>query len=155
MALQVNLNPGEKAERELLVRDLNQRINQGRVPRQQLGQEDFLTILVTQLTHQDPSSPMEDKEFIAQMAQFSSLEQMIGMAGNFARLTEMLTNTEASSALGKSVELSVAVPGEDEVQSVQGVVRAVSRGSEPQVLVNGVYYDWNQVTRVFESAASP
>ncbi|MDR0401171.1 MAG: flagellar hook assembly protein FlgD [Treponema sp.] len=150
MALQSVLNAGERAEREQLVRDLNLTLNQGKVPRQQLGQDDFLKILITQLAHQDPTAPMEDKEFIAQMAQFSSLEQMTGMAGNFARLTEMLTNTEASSALGKQVELAVAVPGEEKEQVVQGLVRAVTRGSEPQVLVNGTYYGWDQVVKVFE-----
>jgi flagellar basal-body rod modification protein FlgD len=93
---------------------------------------------------------MEDKEFIAQMAQFSTLEQMTGMAGNFARLTEMLTNTEASSALGRSVELNTPGPEGDEGRVVQGVVRAVTRGTNPQVLVNGIYYDWTQVSRVFE-----
>jgi flagellar basal-body rod modification protein FlgD len=150
-AIQSVLNAGEMAERDQLVRDINLKINEeGRTSRQQLGQDDFLKLLVTQLAHQDPTAPMEDKEFIAQMAQFSSLEQITGMAKNFARLTEMLTNTEASSALGKQVELSVAVPGEEEERAVQGMVRAVSRGSDPQVLVNGVYYGWDQVTKVFE-----
>ena len=42
----------------------------------QLGKDDFLQLLVTQLQHQDPLNPMDDKETIAQMAQFSALEQM-------------------------------------------------------------------------------
>ena len=41
-----------------------------------LGQEDFLTILITQLSNQDPTQPMKDTEFIAQMAQFSSVQQL-------------------------------------------------------------------------------
>jgi flagellar basal-body rod modification protein FlgD len=87
---------------------------------------------------------MEDKEFIAQMAQFSTLEQMTGIAGDFTRLTEMFTNTEAATALGKTVELNV---GEE---IIQGAVKAVSRGTEPQILVNGTYYEWDKVVRVFE-----
>jgi flagellar basal-body rod modification protein FlgD len=103
-----------------------------------------LKILITQLSYQDPTAPMEDKEFIAQMAQFSTLEQMTSMAADFNRLTNMLAGTEAASALGQAVEL---VEGD---QVVQGTVKAVSRGDMPQVLVNGAYYNWNQVTKVFE-----
>ncbi len=45
-----------------------------------LGKDDFLKLLVTQLTHQDPTEPMKDQQFVAQMAQFSSLEQMQNIA---------------------------------------------------------------------------
>jgi flagellar basal-body rod modification protein FlgD len=66
------------------------------------------------------------------------------MAADFAKLTAMISGNEASSALGKNVEL---VDGE---HVVQGVVRAVTRGENPTVLINGAYYNWNQVNKVFQ-----
>ena len=130
-------------EIERFVRDFNLKLNPTRQPTQNLGKDDFLKILITQLSYQDPTAPMQDKEFIAQMAQFSTLEQMTGMARDFARLTEIISSSEASSALGKSVELFMGD------RTVQGVVQAVTRGDFPQVLVNGIYYNWDQVSKVF------
>jgi len=114
------------------------------LPNQNLGKEDFLKILLTQLAHQDPTAPMEDKEFIAQMAQFSSLEQMSNMAADFAKMAQMLRVTEASTSLGKAVELNLGDV------TVQGTVQAVTREEMPQILVNGRYYPWEQVTTVYE-----
>ncbi|MDR1908504.1 MAG: flagellar hook assembly protein FlgD [Spirochaetaceae bacterium] len=145
MALQSVLGAQELADLDRQVREVNAQVNQGRVPQQELGKDDFLKLLITQLSYQDPTAPMEDKEFIAQMAQFSSLEQMTGIAAEFNRLTNLIASSEAASALGRSVEL---FEGEN---VIQGVVRAVTRGDgAPQILVNGNYYAWDQVTRVFE-----
>jgi flagellar basal-body rod modification protein FlgD len=133
----------EKFQLEKFVHDYNVGINPARQPQQSLGRDDFLKILITQLSFQDPTSPMEDKQFIAQMAQFSSLEQMTAMAKDFSKLTSMLMGNEASSALGKTVEI---IEGE---RTVQGIVQAVTRGETPQVLVRGNFYDWDQVNKVF------
>jgi flagellar basal-body rod modification protein FlgD len=138
------LSPQEKAVLNMEVDTFNKSIQKGRMPNQSLGKDDFLKILITQLSHQDPTAPMEDKEFIGQMAQFSTLEQMSGMASDFNRLANLLTGSEATSALGRSVEILEG----DHV--VQGTVRAVTRGNIPELLVNGAYYQWDQVTRVFE-----
>ena len=49
-----------------------------------LGKDEFLQLLVTQMQYQDPLNPTSDTEFIAQMAQFSSLEQMQNLNNNFS-----------------------------------------------------------------------
>jgi len=137
------LSSDERLQLDKFVHDYNVGLNPTRQPQQNLGKDDFLKILITQLSYQDPTAPMEDKEFIAQMAQFSTLEQMTGMAKDFSKLTSMLMGNEASSALGKNVEIK---EGE---RTVQGVVQAVTRGETPEVLVNGNFYDWNHVIKVF------
>lgn len=144
MVLQSVISPHDQVELTRTVREHNAAINKGKNPQQNLGKDDFLKILITQLSYQDPTAPMEDKQFIAQMAQFSTLDQMTSMANDFSRLNTMLTGNEAVGALGKSVELSI---GEN---VVQGTVKAVTRGAIPEVLVNGSYYQWSQVTKVFE-----
>jgi flagellar basal-body rod modification protein FlgD len=142
--MQSVLSSQEKAALTQYVDQFNKTVNEGRKPQQNLGRDDFLKLLITQLSYQDPTAPMEDKEFIAQMAQFSSLEQMTSMAGDFAKLTQMLMAGEATSALGKSVEIT------DGEQVIQGRVNAVNRGQIPEILVNGENYPWEKVTRVFE-----
>lgn len=115
----------------------------GRTASSELGKDDFLKLLLTQLANQDPTSPMENTEFIAQMAQFSSLEQMTNMATSFTKLSNVLASSEASSALGKTVELDL------NGETITGVVEATTRGTNPQIQVNGNLFNMEQVRKVY------
>ena len=68
-----------------------------------LGKDDFLKLLLTQLSNQDPLKPMEDKEFIAQLAQFNTLEQMQQVNKNLVDMLTTQTISQASSLIGKLV----------------------------------------------------
>ncbi|HSV47300.1 MAG TPA: flagellar hook capping FlgD N-terminal domain-containing protein [Ramlibacter sp.] len=62
-----------------------------------MGMEDFLKILMTQLTFQDPMKPMDNQEFMAQMAQFTSLEQTQQMN---EKMSQLITNQAALQSVG-------------------------------------------------------
>lgn len=115
----------------------------GRKASQELGKDDFLKLLITQLSHQDPTNPMDNTAFIAQMAQFSSLEQMNNMANGFDRMASLMNNNDAVSTLGKTVDIEI---GSDKIT---GVVESVTRGEKPQVLVNGNYYSLEHINAVY------
>jgi len=146
MSQPVMLSSAERSEVEKFVRDHNLKLDptgSKREASQGMGRDDFLKLLITQLSYQDPTAPMQDREFIAQMAQFSTLEQMTAMSHDFSKLAAVLMGNEANSELGKSVEL---VEGD---RVVQGAVQAVTRGERPQILVNGSFYNWDQVVKIF------
>ncbi|MDP1569076.1 MAG: flagellar hook capping FlgD N-terminal domain-containing protein [Vicinamibacterales bacterium] len=64
----------------------------------QLGRDAFLNLLVTQLQHQDPTNPMADADFIAQLATFSQLEKLSEIADGIAKLNKALgVDTNAPS----------------------------------------------------------
>lgn len=75
----------------------------GKLPAE-LDKDSFLKLLVAELRHQDPTQPMNDREFISQMAQFSSLEQMSNMNQSIERLLLRSQSGEAFSLIGKEVE---------------------------------------------------
>jgi len=138
------LSGQEKATTQMQVDAFNKALTNGRVKKNELNKDDFLQILITQLAHQDPTSPMEDKEFIAQMAQFSSLEQMTNMSSEFSSLTNAMNAGQAYGLLGKQVSIL------DGDAVVNGTVEAVSGREFPQVLVNDKYYDFESVETVTE-----
>ena len=85
------------------------------------ARDQFLQLLVTQLRHQDPLSPVQDKEFIAQLAQFSTLEGIEKLNASFADLLSLQQLTEGSALLGKTVTFREgAVAG-----ALQGVVQGI------------------------------
>ncbi len=71
--------------------------------KQGLDRSAFLRLLVTELTYQDPINPVDDKDFIAQLAQFSSLEAMEGMSVGFENLSRSSQWVYAISLIGKHV----------------------------------------------------
>jgi flagellar basal-body rod modification protein FlgD len=85
-----------------------------------LGEEDFLKILLTQLTYQDPLKPLDNQEFIAQFAQFASLDQTRQSNENLNALLMMQMADQAVGLLGKAVEVRT------ESGSVVGEVTAVA-----------------------------
>lgn len=123
---------------------LDSELRSGRVASRELGKDDFLKLLMAQMTNQDPTSPMENTEFIAQMAQFTSLEQMTNMSQNFEKMASMINSSEAQSMLGHTVQIDLGAE-----QSTTGVVEAATRGSSPQVQVNGMFYDMNKIKAVY------
>ncbi|WP_088187722.1 flagellar hook capping FlgD N-terminal domain-containing protein [Desulfosporosinus sp. FKA] len=75
-----------------------------------LGKDDFLKLLVTQMENQDPMNPMDDTQSIAQMAQFSALEQMTNIATgmdtlntNFSAYNQQSLLAQGAALIGKSV----------------------------------------------------
>jgi flagellar basal-body rod modification protein FlgD len=82
---------------------------QSRDPAQIMGKNDFLNLLVTQLQHQDPLNPAESTEFTAQLAQFSSLEQLSNINDNLKNMElfqTSVTNSQAVSYIGKEITAS-------------------------------------------------
>ena len=118
-------------------------VHEGRKTSNELGKDDFLKLLITQLSNQDPTSPMEDTQFISQMAQFSSLEQMTNMSTSFAKMADYLNSQEAAGTLGKTVELDIGDA------TVQGIVEGATRGENPQVMVNGMYYSMDKIKAIY------
>lgn len=138
------LSQTEMTKLQGLVESVNKSLANGKGLVSSLGKDDFLKILMTQLTHQDPTQPMEDREFVAQMATFSTLEQISNMNEDIGRIFSMLRRNEALGLLGRTVEIAV---GED-AAPVVGSVSEVTGGDLPQLLVNGTYYDFADVVSV-------
>jgi len=73
-----------------------------------LGKDDFMKLLVTQLSHQNPLNPMDAQDFSAQLAQFSSLEQMTNTNANLLKLLDAqqaVTNSSMINMIGKMVDV--------------------------------------------------
>ena len=99
-----------------------------------MGKDAFLKLLVTELKHQDPTQPMQDREFISQMAQFSALEQMTNVSKSMDALNRSARSSEAYSLLGKRVEAFNPATG----RAVEGEVsRIYYRENDIRLLVNG------------------
>jgi flagellar basal-body rod modification protein FlgD len=122
------------------------------VPGGKLGQNAFLQLLATQLEYQNPLQPENNTQFIAQLAQFSSLEQMTNVSSEETQVVQGVSQVGQSvdmsamfSLLGDTVTLNTSAG------AVSGQVSGVSlAGSAPTITVNGQSYplaDVQSVTR--------
>ncbi|MDH5325983.1 MAG: flagellar hook capping protein [Gammaproteobacteria bacterium] len=101
-----------------------------------IGQEDLFKILLTQLTYQDPLKPLDNQEFIAQLAQFSSLEQTRESNENLTALLTMQAAEQSIGLIGKTVQVETENGGE-----VGDVIAVRFQQGKPLLTVNfnGVY----------------
>ena len=97
-----------------------------------LGKDDFLKLFVAQLQHQDPLSPMENAEFMGQMASFSTLEQVSKLAAANEQLAAQMSLTGAVGLLGRSVTYTDAAGARQ-----TGTVERVSTSGGKSVLTVG------------------
>ena len=142
MDLSALLSPDQYVKLQKTVELYNSNLSGQRKAKQVLDKDDFLKLLITQLTNQDPTKPMEDREFIAQMAQFSALEQMVNMGEKMAQVANLVGRGQAYSLLGKTVTVA------NGTETAVGTVEEVSGGDYPQILINGKYYDAASVESV-------
>lgn len=112
-----------------------------------LDKDAFFKLLITQLKYQDPLTPMENTEFVAQMAQFSSLEQMANMNANLSQFLRIQALSEGASLIGRNVETVDADTGE----IIRGEVVRVSfeEGSMYAYLDNDRKIDIEGITAVY------
>ena len=109
----------------------------------QLGKEDFLLLLVTQMQYQDPLSPQENTDFVAQLAQFSALEQM-------SNLNQTVSNNSAYALIGQEVVIHHTSSTGD-VQEIQGSVEKVTiRNGTAYVTVDGQDFLYDEVVQVID-----
>ena len=103
----------------------------------QLGQEDFLKLMTTQLQNQDPFAPMENGEFIAQMAQFSTVTGITSMDESLKNVAAKLGETRIATAanmLGHSVLVPGKIARTDDEGSVNGVIDLPSAATNVNVV---------------------
>ena len=113
---------------------------------QNLSASDFLELLVTEMTHQDPLDPMNDKEFMAQMAQFSSLEEMSGLNKTMSDFVRGQQLSGANNYLGHDV--TILGDGGNRINGQVTAVSSSNQEGELRVTVNDVEYDVAQIQSV-------
>ncbi|HAE12472.1 MAG TPA: hypothetical protein DCG39_12610 [Opitutae bacterium] len=106
--------------------------------------DDFLQLLTSQISNQDPLEPMKDTEFISQMANIASLEQMQQFTKGFESFADSQKDMVAQAYLGRLVSIS------SEGTEVSGLVESVEKSEDGKisVLVSGKGYDPKDIVRV-------
>ncbi|WP_010269560.1 flagellar hook assembly protein FlgD [Paenibacillus senegalensis] len=129
-------------------------VNRQREHQETLGKDDFLKILLTQLANQDPMQPMQDREFIAQMAQFTSVEQMTNMANEMKLLRQSIGMSPG--LIGKEIHWVEWTTGGDAINRKAIVEGLTFKDGQQYAVVNGdTEISMDQIVRIAEPADNP
>jgi flagellar basal-body rod modification protein FlgD len=99
--------------------------NKAKLEKNNLGKDDFLKLMIAQMKNQDPMNPSDDKQNIAQMAQFSSLEQITNLTQTMTDLASRLTMTQNVGLLGHAVTYT-----DNDKTAVTGTVDGLNIGKD-------------------------
>ena len=119
-------------------------------PRNQLGQEDFLQLMLAQLRHQDPLQPLENGDFLGQMAQFSTVSGIQDLNETFSHFASSLQSNralQASSLVGRAVMVPTSQARLEAGGSVSGAVELSEPASALTITVSDAS---GQTVRSFE-----
>jgi len=116
--------------------------------KKELGKDDFLLLMLTQLSYQDPLNPVDNQDFIAQLAQFSSLEQMHNVANSLDTLAQYQLQAgsmaQATALIGREVTVAQA-----DADPITGTVERVKMvDGLPQLQIDGELYPIGLVLEV-------
>jgi flagellar basal-body rod modification protein FlgD len=118
---------------------------------QTLSEQDFLNLLVTQMTQQDPLNPETNEDLLSQMVGFSTLASNTTTQTDLGQLSTGQTVSEAKSLIGSQVNLQTDSNGD----TTQGVVNGVDLSSgTAQIVVNGQSYSLSQLLSVTPPSTS-
>lgn len=123
--------------------------------KQELKQDDFLSLLTKQLAQQDPFKPVSNDEMIAQMASFATVDGINKMNGQFENLNSSMTSNQALQA-SSLVGRDVLVPGAAGIKaSGSGMPAMVKLPESVDNLIVRVENEFGQLVRTFEAGATP
>lgn len=121
--------------------------SQGTNSKSALGMDAFLQLLAAEMSHQDSMNPMSNTEFISQMAQFTSLQEM-------QNLNKISTSQYGSGLVGKKV-IVASYDSNGNYSEDSGIVTNCDFSTtNPSVVVNGKYYDFSSIMEVVSDPGS-
>jgi flagellar basal-body rod modification protein FlgD len=120
-----------------------------RTPKQTMDSEVFMHLLVTQLSNQDPSSPMDTNEMIGQSTQLASMERLNALSATQNAALDVQQRTAAAALVGREAATDGADP-------ISGVVTAVSfAGGEPMVTIGELQVPYSHIVSIRQATAVP
>lgn len=110
-----------------------------------MGKEDFLKLLVAQLTHQDPTNPVQDTEFVSQLATYSGLEQQMNMNKNLETLISVNVANTVAAAAGTIGSIVGYFDADGQLQTGQVNFIDVENGGVYLILGDNTSVPFNQI----------